>query len=359
MLNDVFVLDAICHAYNFSPENRIGQPYADGISKGVYDMHQAFSPPGRPELLHDLETFNTKICDPDITGKALFGESWTDAIIYHELPLYGYFRDGGSPLAIGEQMRQRWPGRVYIYGGVSPHQPGALDRIDELVEKHKVSGIKLYPHDMVAGELKAFRIDDVELLFPIFEKVRKHGLKTVAIHKAIVMGPVPIEPYYPLEVGAAARAFPDLNFEIVHGGWAFMEETIALLQWHPNITVSTEGTTGLLFKSPRKFAEIIGSLMLAGATDRILWAIGGLMLHSRDFEEAFWKFEMPQDLVDGYGFPPLTDDVKRKILGLNAARLLGIDPKAVKQKTAGDEFAKPRRLAEPWAELRRRARRAA
>jgi uncharacterized protein len=46
-----------------------------------------------------------------------------------------------------------------------------------------------------------------------------------------------------------------------------MEETVALLQWHPNITVSTEGTTGLLFKSPRKFVEIIGSLMLAAATD--------------------------------------------------------------------------------------------
>jgi len=56
-------------------------------------------------------------------------------------------------------------------------------------------------------------------------------LKTVAIHKAIVMGPVPIEPYMPLEVGAAARAFPDLNFEIVSWRLGVMEETIALLQW--------------------------------------------------------------------------------------------------------------------------------
>ena len=64
--------------------------------------------------------------------------------------------------------------------------------------------------------------------FRIFEKLRKHKIQTVAIHKAIVMGPVPIEPYFPFEVGAAARAFPDINFEIVHGGWAFMEETISL-----------------------------------------------------------------------------------------------------------------------------------
>ena len=351
MLDDVFVLDAICHAYNFSPQNRIGQPYANGISDGVYQMHQQFSPPGRPELLLDQDTFNNRICDADITAHALFGESHTDAIIYHELPLYGYFKDGGSPLSIGEEMRQRWPGRVFLYGGISPHQQGALDRVDELVERHKVSGIKLYPHDMIAGKLRSFAMDDAELMYPIFERVRKRGLRTVAIHKAIVMGPVPIEPYFPFEVGAAARAFPDLNFEIVHGGWAFMEETLALLQWHPNITVSTEGTTGLLFKAPRKFAEIIGALMAIGATDRILWAIGGLMLHSRPFEEAFWQFQMPRDLVEDYGYPPLTDAVKRGIFGLNAARLCGFDLDALKRQTQEDEFSKPRRLAEPFSRL--------
>jgi len=299
-----------------------------------------------------MDTFNNRICDPDLTSEVIFGESHTDATIYHELPLYGYFKDGGSPLWVGEAMRERTPGRVFLYGGVSPHQPGALDRVDELVERHKVSGIKLYPHDLVSGELKSYGVDDEKLLFPIFEKLRKHKIQTVAIHKAIVMGPVPIEPYFPFEVGAAARAFPDINFEIVHGGWAFMEETISLLQWHPNITVSTEGTTALLAKSPRKFLEIIGTLMLNGATDRILWAIGGLVGHSRWYEEAFWNIEMPEDLVDGYGFPPLTEEVKRKILGLNAARMLGIDVEQFRQQTREDGFGKPRQLAEPYSTLK-------
>lgn len=352
MLNDVFVLDAIAHAYSFSQSNRIGQPYADGIATGVYQMHLQFAPPGRPDLILDEDTFNNRICDAELTGEVIFGESHTDATIYHELPLYGYFKDGGSPLSVGEQMRERWPGRVFLYGGISPHQPGALDRVDELVEKHRVSGIKLYPHDMVAGELRSYGIDDEKLLYPIFEKVRKHGIRTVAIHKAIVMGPVPIEPYFPFEVGAAARAFPDINFEIVHGGWAFMEETIALLMWHPNITVSTEGTTALLAKAPRKFLEIIGNLMLNGATDRILWAMGGLVGHSRWYEEAFWKIQMPQELVDGYGFPPLTDEVKRKILGLNAARLLGLDLDAFHRQTDGDGYGKPRQLADPYSSLK-------
>ncbi len=355
MLDDVFVLDAVCHAYSFAPQNRIGQPYADGIASGVYQIHQHFAPKGREDLILDEETFNTRICDAGFTAQVMFGESHTDATIYHELPLYGYFKDGGSPISIGAEMRERWPGRVYLYGGVSPHQPGALERVDQLVEEHKVSGIKLYPHDVVAGELRSIRIDDEKLLFPIFERVQKHGLRTVAMHKAIVMGPVPIEPYMPFEVGTAAKAFPDLTFEIVHGGFAFMEETMALLMWHPNITVSTEGTTALLARAPRKFLEIIGNLMSAGAADRILWAIGGPVVHSRWYEEAFWNLEMPEDLMEGYGFPPLTEDVKRGILGLNAARLLGIDVDALKAQTASDDFAKPRTLAEPWSGLSRHA----
>lgn len=75
------------------------------------------------------------------------------------------------------------------------------------------------------------------------------------------------------------------------------------------------------------------------------------MLHSRPFEEAFWKFQMPRDLIDDYGYPPLTEEVKRKIFGLNAARLAGFDIEALRRQTKSDEFAKPRRLAEPFSRL--------
>lgn len=347
MLDDVFVLDAISHAYNFNPENRVGGDYADTIADSVYQFHLNFSPPGRDDLLLDQETFNTRIADATVTAQSIFGESHTDACVYHELPIYGYFKDGGSPLAVGEEMRERWPGRVYIYGGISPHQPGALERVDELVEEHGVSGLKLYPHDLVAGELRSFKMDDEDLIFPILERAQKYGLRTIAIHKAVVMGQVPIEPYVPSEVGEAAKAFPDLTFEIVHGGYAFLEETAFLVQYYPNISVSLEVTSALLFRAPRKFAEILGTLMAAGAGDRINWAIGGLMLHSRAFEEAFWNFEFPPDLIEGYGMPPLTEEVKRGILGLNTARQLGLDLDEFREQTKDDEFAKPRNLAPP------------
>ena len=35
--------------------------------------------------------------------------------------------------------------------------------------------------------------------------------------------------------------------------------------------------------------------------------------------------ELPQDIVEERGYPQLTDQAKRKILGLNLARLHGMD----------------------------------
>jgi len=60
---------------------------------------------------------------------------------------------------------------------------------------------------------------------------------------------------------------------------------------------------------------------------------------------------MPRDLIEDYGYPPLTPEVKRKIFGLNAARLLGLDLEAMQRQSEGDGFAKPRRLNPPFSRL--------
>ena len=49
--------------------------------------------------------------------------------------------------------------------------------------------------------------------------------------------------------------------------------------------------------------------------------------HIRQWQiEALWRFQIPEELRERYGYPALTDADKRKILGLNSARLYGIAP---------------------------------
>jgi hypothetical protein len=43
--------------------------------------------------------------------------------------------------------------------------------------------------------------------------------------------------------------------------------------------------------------------------------------------DALWRFQIPEDLRRKYGYPELTQDAKRKILGLNSAKLYGVNPK--------------------------------
>jgi hypothetical protein len=40
--------------------------------------------------------------------------------------------------------------------------------------------------------------------------------------------------------------------------------------------------------------------------------------------DAFRKFRIPDQLVEGYGYPQLTTEVKARVFGLNAARLWNI-----------------------------------
>jgi hypothetical protein len=42
--------------------------------------------------------------------------------------------------------------------------------------------------------------------------------------------------------------------------------------------------------------------------------------------EGFKRCQIPEDMLEGYGYEPLTEEDRRKIFGLNLARLLNIDP---------------------------------
>ena len=42
--------------------------------------------------------------------------------------------------------------------------------------------------------------------------------------------------------------------------------------------------------------------------------------------EAFKNFQFSEDLQEGYGFKPITEDDKANIFGLNLANMMGIEP---------------------------------
>jgi predicted TIM-barrel fold metal-dependent hydrolase len=206
------------------------------------------------------------------------------------VPGYGLCIDGGSSLWVGKEIRARYPGRLLVYGLISPWLPNAVEEVDRLVEEEGIVGIKLYPLDIVDGEIKSWRSDDPELIYPIRERAQARGIRSIATHKVIPFGRVPSAPFRPTDIESAAATFPDLTFEIVHGGFASLEEMAMMVARFPNVAINLEGASAYLVNSPRKFAEIIGTLMFWGGANRLIWATGCIALYPRPFVEAFWRF---------------------------------------------------------------------
>ena len=99
---------------------------------------------------------------------------------------------------------------------------------------------------------------------------------------------------------------------------------------------------------PMKFAEVMGAFLSFGGEDRIIWATGCMAFHPRPLIERFWAFEFPEMMLEGYGVPPLTKEIKKKVLGENAKRIIGLDVDGMLAEAAGDEFSDRGELAAAW-----------
>jgi predicted TIM-barrel fold metal-dependent hydrolase len=341
MIDGVPVIDAVIHAYNMDPSN-----YANRFAKPLCDL-----------VYHSVVALATKgfVCTPeqfyrdwpieDVVNQVLL-ESQTDLAVYHVLPI-GSFHDGLCSLDKAVEVQQRWPDRVLTYCGVDPMLgDAAIEEMERQVELLHPVGLKLYPNSWVGNEIRGWKMDDPEIAFPLFARAQQLGLKVVAVHKALPLGPVPMEHYKVDDIDRAAMTFPDLNFEIVHGGMAFLEETAWQLARFPNVYVNLEITSALAATRPLAFVQAMAALVGpsgAAAFDRLLWGTGAMAFHPQPPLKAFWSgFEFPAELIEKAGLPPVTQEVKRKILFDNWARMTGMDLQTRLQACSDDSFSRTR-----------------
>lgn len=342
MTGDYFVLDAVTHAYNQLKENYAEPVFADAMVEMAY--HLGADAPD-PKYAMSREEY---IVDWTVDGLAnlLFAESDTDVAVMHPL-LFASFKDGYGSIAKAAEALEKYPTRfIGAYAFVDPLRPDAKDMLREQAGMWKPLGMKVYPTSWTGEKFISFRMDDPKVAYPMYEEAQKLGINTVAVHKAVPIGAFSVgDAFNPTDLEAAATDFPDINFEIVHGGLAFLEETAWLLARFGNIAVNMEIQNILIERRPRAFAEVVLGLCRVGGSDmleRMFWGSGGTLCHPQPALDAFRDFQFPEDLLDSAGlFKPIrqiTDQDKRNILSGTFARLHDLDLDAIREGIKGDQF---------------------
>jgi predicted TIM-barrel fold metal-dependent hydrolase len=244
---------------------------------------------------------------------------------------------------------------------------GNLDFIEEQIEQNEPDSWKGYNISNAAkvdddpeSLMRQWRHDDEDVAYPTFERIEQHyarlratkpGFNNICVHKGLAPGPADPERGHPADMPKAARDWPNLNFITYHACiqpaffmHASLEEIRSgrLRNGVPDISWTTEyaelvapypncyaeiGTTwaSSIVTFPTVAAHIMGQLMKYLGPDRIVFGSDAVWYGSPQWQiDAFWRFQIPEEMRERYGYPEITVEDKRKILGLNSARLYGI-----------------------------------
>jgi predicted TIM-barrel fold metal-dependent hydrolase len=345
------VVDSVSHCFNHTPENH-KHPHAQIWDDETYELGAKLLPDG---YIPSEEVFY-RDHQPEELARLLFLESQIDYSVYHSLPLDDYFHDGYVSREKGFEFMEQNQNRVSMYVDVNPLEDDAGDQIEEFAAKEGVEGIKFYPARYQNGNDLSLQLTE-DAVWPLLQRVADSEVDTLAIHKFIPFATAPVRYFKPGDVEDAANSFPDLNFEIIHAGFSFVEETVLAMASHDNVYANLENTACMVNTRPRKFAKALGEILYWAGPDRIVYAGGATALHPQPPIEGIWNFEMPEDLIEEYDYPEVTQEDKEKILGKNALRLLDKDPEQIKKDIQGDKWDQLKKEreetgdypAEPWS----------
>lgn len=341
------IVDAVVHPWNMSPENQ--NPAAQAQIDAVYASHRLSYDAAHADYVLQPDEFFRDLSF-DVIARAEFVESPVDVAILHSLPNLGF---GLGHITLPEKcaaFRDRFPHRTRILGTVGT--PIAATAIEEIARQHGelgIDGVKLYPAFFYDGKGEGWRMDGEDWATPFLEGCRKLGLTRIAIHKALWLEPAPKSAFNIDDMGPPLDRFPEMSFEMVHGGAAFLDETIRLMQRHPNLHLTLETTFSYVLTKPRVFAKILGRLVTEVGSDRLLFASGNNLAHPRPLIEAFDGYQFPEEYRQEFAIRPLTEEDRANIMGLNAATLYGIEAQLI-----DDEFSRARAagIPGPWSAIR-------
>jgi predicted TIM-barrel fold metal-dependent hydrolase len=244
-------------------------------------------------------------------------------------------------------IRSMAPARIKVLGCVDP--PDGQSAVESLIyqcETLKIDGLKLYPPGMDA---RGWHMDDEKNTYPLYEVLRKHGVKNICVHKGIP-GAFIEEFCHPGDMIRAAADFPDLNFIAFHSAYPYEAELAegAKKAKVKNVYAELGALAAVMTTEPQRFAQLLGRLLDGLGEDHIFWGTDTPIFGPPHWAiEAFQAYRIPDEVIAKNNYPQLTEAAKEKIMCHNAARVFKIDIKAAKKAVENDLLYKLRMDGNP------------
>ncbi|HEV2743076.1 MAG TPA: amidohydrolase family protein [Rubrobacter sp.] len=325
-----FVVDEHLHFWDASPENTTNK-YGEGFIKCFYDYHKNLSP---EEYVWSFEKYR-KYSEEDMMHD-LFEVGHVDVGIFQSTYLSDFYDTGFNTLERNKVLRDKYPDKFIVNGSFDPrYEQKGLEAFEKQVQVNNLKGVKLYTAEW-RGESRGWELDD-EWSLKHLDKCVELGVKNIHVHKGPTIWPLNKDSFDVADVDRVASMYPELNFVVEHVGLPRLEDFCWIGTQEPNVYGGLAVAMPFIHAKPRYFAQIIGELLYWLGEDRILFASDYALWQPKWLVEKFVDFQFPGDPeFDDYA--EITPDIKRKILGLNAAKLYDIEvPEELQLVTAGQD----------------------
>ena len=259
------------------------------------------------------------------------------------------FADALGTQAFAAQLTHAGASRVLVHNLVAPNFGDLRARLDDMesaAHSGKVAAFKVYTAYGPNGI--GYSLLDPAIGLPTIQKAHDLGVKVFVAHKGLPLVRFDTQHNRPDDIVAASRIFPDMQFVVFHGAWdknhqegpynpssgIGIDTFLRALDVHQvpqnsNVWVDLGTVWREVLRNPTTAAHTLGKLLRRVGEDRVLWGTDAVWYGSPQAQiMAFRAFEISAEFQHAYGYPTLTAELKQKVLGLNAAKLFGIDAHA-------------------------------
>jgi hypothetical protein len=314
-----FIVDSHMHYWDASPANWVSG--REDFAKGWIECFHAYQSLGPPETHWDMAKFQ-KYSEEDVM-RDVFEDGHVDVAIFQPTDLRYWYTNGFNTTERNATLKDKYPDRFIVNTRFDPRDGEAgLKTLEENVRRYGCKGVKLYTAEW-QGDSRGWTLKDRQA-WRYLEKCEELGVKNIHVHKGPTIWPLDKDAFDVADVDQAATRFQGLNFIVEHVGLPRIEDFCYMATQEPNVYAGLSVAIGAeMFRRPRFFSKVMGELLHWVGEDKMTFGSDYAIWEPKWQVEGFVDWDYPDDTFSDY--PRLGTAGKKKILGLNAARLYGID----------------------------------